>query len=140
MDAHTPGPDRGLHLDESRLRELSTTELIRHALTEARLLARAEVLTAKHELKAELGRAKVAGILIGAAGVLALTAVSVLFMAVAAALGLPHAVGALLVAVVLLVTSGALAFLGKQRLPKQPMARTQQRLKEDLNLTREQLS
>lgn len=139
-ELRSEGDDRGLHLDEARLRELSTGQLIRHAIAEARLLARAEILHAKGELKGELARAKVAGILMGAAGVLALSALSVLFVAIAAALGLPHAVGAVIVGVVLLVSAGALGYLGMKRLPKKPMSRTQDRLKEDLHLTREHLT
>lgn len=130
---------RGLELDEAQVRQLSTPELIRHALAEAKLLARAEVLHAKHEMKKELARAKTAGILVGAAGLLAISGLSVLFMALAAALGLPHAVGAVIVGVVLLVAAGTLGFIAYKRVPKEPMSRTQQRLKDDLHLTREHL-
>lgn len=141
MNSGMPENDEhGLHLDELQLRKLSTTDLIRHALAEAQLLAKAEVLQAKHELKAELKQAKTAGILFGAAGVLALCGLSVLFVAIAAALGLSLAVSATIVGVVLLVASGILAFVGKKRLPTQPLARTQRRLKENVHLTREQLS
>ena len=60
---------------------MSTSELVRIALGEAQLLAKAEVLHAKEELRAELKAAKVSGILIGAGGAAALCAVSVLLVA-----------------------------------------------------------
>jgi hypothetical protein len=132
--------DRGLKLDEAQLRKLSTADLIRHALAEARLLARAEVVHAKHELKTELSLAKTAGVLFGVASVLALSGVAVLFVALAAALGLSVAVGALIVGVGLLIVAGVLGMIGRSKLPKQPLFHTRQRLKDDLLLTREQLS
>ena len=75
--------------EQEQLHGLSTADLVRHALEEARLLAKAEVLHAKEELKQELGAAKTAGILLGACATLALTALSVLFVALALALPLP---------------------------------------------------
>jgi predicted ABC-class ATPase len=76
-------------LDRRQLEALSTVELIRHAIEEAKLLARAEVLHAKKELREELHRGVVAGILLGSAGALALAGLAALF--VAAGLALPLA-------------------------------------------------
>ncbi|WP_047863221.1 phage holin family protein [Archangium gephyra] len=126
-------------LERRQLESLSTAELIRHAIEEARLLARAEVLHAKKELRQELKAARTSGILLGAGGVLGLMALAALLVALGLALPLGETLGVLLVGVFLLVVSGGLAFAGVKRLPKKPLSHTQERLKTDLARTRETL-
>ncbi len=126
-------------LERRQLESLSTTELIRHAIDEARLLARAEVLHAKKELQEELKAARAAGILLGAGGVLGLVGLTALFVAVGLVLPLAQWFGVLLVGVFLVLLAGGLAFAGVKRLPKQPLPHTQERLKTDLARTRETL-
>ncbi|HLT29521.1 MAG TPA: phage holin family protein [Myxococcaceae bacterium] len=126
-------------LDAERLRGLSTPDLLRHVLEEARLLARAEILVVREELQRELSRAKVAGILAGAALVLTLSGIALLLVAVAAALPLTLWLAALIVGVALLLISGLLAFLAYRKAPTRPLERSQLRLKQDLALTRETL-
>lgn len=126
-------------LERRQLESLSTAELIRHAVEEAKLLARAEVLHAKKELREELRRATAAGILLGSAGALGLAGLAALFVAAGLALPLAAWLGVLLVGLFLLAVAGLLALVGYKRLPKQPMARTQERLKTNLLLTREAL-
>ncbi len=125
--------------DERQLRSISTAELIRHALEETKLLAKAEVLHAKRELKEDLGKAKTSGIFLGAAAVLALCALAALFVAVGIALPISDALGTALMAGVLLLVAGGLGLFGVKKLPKKPMAKTTERLKEDVALTKEQL-
>lgn len=126
-------------LDAERLRGLSTADLFRHVLEEARLLARAEILVVKEELEREVARAKVAGILAGAALVLTLTGIAVLLVAVAAALPLTLWLASLIVGAALLLIAGVLAFVAYRKAPIKPMERSQLRLKQDLALTRETL-
>lgn len=126
-------------MDEAQVRNLSTVQLVKHALTEAKLLARAEVLHAKHELKEELVAARTAGILLGACLALALSGLAVLFVAVALVLPVAAPIAVLLVGAGLLVVAGVLGMTGFKRLPKKPLARTQERLKRDFRLTREGL-
>lgn len=126
-------------LERSQLESLSTAELIRHALTESRLLVRAELLHAKKELREELKAAKTAGIMLGAGAVLLLMALSCLFVAAGLALPLGEPWNVLVMGVVLLAISGLLLFLGLKRLPKKPLPHTQERLKMDFQLTRETL-
>lgn len=126
-------------LERRQLESLSTAELIRHAIEEARLLARAEVLHAKKELQGELKAAKTAGILLGAGAVLGLVALTALFVAVGLVLPVAEWLGVLLVGVALLLLAGGLAFAGVKRLPKKPLPHTQERLKEDITRTRETL-
>ena len=69
-------------LDEAQLRNMSTVELVRHAMTEMKLLIRAEMLHARTELKAELKEARNAGIMIGIAVFLAPAGLAIALMAV----------------------------------------------------------
>ncbi|PTL83506.1 phage holin family protein [Vitiosangium sp. GDMCC 1.1324] len=126
-------------LERMQLESLSTAELVRHAIEEARLLARAEVLHAKKELQEELKAARTAGILLGAGGVLGLLGLAALLVAVGLALPLAQWLGVLLVGVFLLLLCGGLAFAGYKRLPTKPLPRTQDRLKTDFARTRETL-
>lgn len=126
-------------LERSQLESLSTAELIRHAIEEARLLARAEVLHAKKELREEVKAARTSGILLGGGGVLALVSLAALFVAVGLALPVAPWLGVLLVGVFLLLVGGGLAFAGFKHLPKKALPHTQERLKTDLARTRETL-
>ncbi|QSQ22245.1 phage holin family protein [Pyxidicoccus parkwayensis] len=126
-------------LERSQLESLSTAELIRHALTESRLLVRAELLHAKKELRDEMKAARTAGIFIGAGAVLSLIALSCLFVGAGLAIPLGEPWNVLLLGVVVLAISGLLLFLGVKRLPKKPLPHTQERLKMDFQLTRETL-
>ncbi|HYO56134.1 phage holin family protein [Archangium sp.] len=126
-------------LERRQLESLSTAELIRHAVEEARLLARAEVLHAKKELRQELKAVRTSGILLGAGGVLGLLGLAALLVTVGLALPLAQWLGVLLVGVLLLLLSGGLAFAGYKRVPKKPLPHTQERLKTDITRTREAL-
>lgn len=126
-------------LERGQLESLSTAELIRHAIEEARLLARAEVLHAKKELREEVNAARTSGILLGAGGVLALVSLAALFVALGLALPVAQWLGVLLVGVFLLLLGGGLAFAGYKHLPKKALPHTQERLKTDIARTRETL-
>ena len=126
-------------LDEAQLRNMSTVELVQHAMTEMKLLVRAEVLHARTELKAELKEARNAGIMIGAAVFLAPAGLAIALLAIVFALPLVQWLSALVLGLVVLALAGLLALLAVRRLPKQPLARTRDRLKLDWLLTREEL-
>ena len=126
-------------LERRQLESLSTAELVRHAIDEARLLARAEILHAKKELKEEVQAARTAGILLGAAGVLALVGLAALLVAVGLALPVAQWLGVLIVGLVLVLAAGGLGLAGKKRLPGKPLSHTQERLKTDVLRTRETL-
>jgi predicted phage tail protein len=113
-------------------KSLSTNELVRRAMTEARLLAKAELLHAKVELAHEVKAARVGGLCLGAAGALALVVLTLLLTAAADALALPLWAGALVVAGIVLVLAGVLAAVGWKRLPRKPMHHTLERLSMDL--------
>ncbi len=126
-------------LERRQLESLSTAELVRHAIEEAKLLARAEVLHAKKELQEEIKAARTAGILLGMGAVLALVGLCALVIAAGLALPLAEWLGVLLVGVLVLAVGGGLALMGTKRLPKKPLVHTQERLKTDLTRTREAL-
>ncbi|MBM7113068.1 phage holin family protein [Archangium primigenium] len=126
-------------LERSQLESLSTAELVRHAIEETRLLARAEILHAKKELKEEVAAAKTAGIFLGASGVLGLVGLSALLVAAGLALPVAQWLGVLLVGIFLVLVAGGLALMGSKRLPTKPLAHTQERLKTDLVRTKETL-
>lgn len=121
---------------EPDLSGLSTAELIRHAVNEAKLLARAEVLHAKQELKEELRAAKRTVIFGGVAVVAGFTALVLLFVALALAFPLAPSLGAVAVAMCLLLVAGATAFAAYRNAPRKPMLRTQARLKQDVQIAR----
>jgi hypothetical protein len=126
-------------LERSQLESLSTAELIRHALAESRLLVKAELLHAKKELRDELKAARTAGIFIGVGAVLSLIALSCLVVGAGLAIPMSEPWNVLVMGVAVLAISGLLLFLGVKRLPKKPLAHTQERLKVDYQLTRETL-
>ena len=126
--------------DQEQLRQMTTADLVRHAMDEARLLVKAEVLYAKKELREEIAEAKRSGIFLGAALVLTLCGLSALFVALGLALPVPAALGVLIVGVVQLVAAGALGFFGVKQLPKKPMNKTLERIKTDIDVTREQFA
>lgn len=126
-------------LDEAQLRNMSTVDLVRHAMTEMKLLVRAEVLHARTELNAELKEARNAGILIGMALFLAPAGLAIALLAVVFVLPVAQWVSALVLGVLVLAVAALLGFLAVRRLPKRPLARTRDRLKLDWMLTREEL-
>jgi uncharacterized membrane protein YqjE len=126
-------------LERSQLETLSTAELVRHALAEARLLVKAEVLHAKKELREEVKAARTSGILLGVALTLALCGLAALIVAAGLALPLSAWLGVLLAGVFVLLVAGGLAWAGIKRLPKKPLEHTQERLKTDFDLARETL-
>ena len=126
-------------LDEAQLRNMSTPDLVRHAMTEMKLLVRAEVVHARAELKQELREARNAGILFGAALFLAPAGLGITLMAVVLALPIVQWASAVVLGLVVLLLAALLVFLALKRLPKQPLARTRDRLKLDWMLTREEL-
>ena len=126
-------------LDEAQLRNMSTVELVRHAMTEMKLLVRAEVVHARAELKQELRETRNAGILLGVALFLAPVGLAIALMPIVLALPEPRWLVALVLGVVVLAVAGILAFLAVKRLPRHPLARTRDRLKLDWMLTKEEL-
>lgn len=119
--------------------DLSTNELVRRAMNEARLLAKAELLHAKVELAQEVRSARVVAVFAGGAAALALVGLTLLFVAGAAALALPLWAGALIGAGAVLVLATVCAAIAWVKLPKKPMRHTLERLTTDLDELREHI-
>lgn len=121
-------------------RELSTRELVEHAIAEVKMLAKAEVLYAKLELREDLQKATRAGMAVGAGAVLALCGLSLFFAALAFALPIATWGALLIVGGVLLVAAAISITIGLKRVPKKPLRKTQERLLDDVRITREQFA
>ena len=119
---------------------LSTPHLVRQALEEAKLLVKAEVLHAKAELREEVRAARTSGILLGAGGVLGLCALAVFFVLVGIALPVTEVGGLAIVGGLCLAVAAVLGLLGYRELPRKPLPRTQERLRQGALVTREQLT
>jgi hypothetical protein len=126
-------------LDEAQLRNMSTVDLVRHAMTEMKLLVRAEVVHARSELREELKEARNAGILFGAALFLAPAGLAIALMAIVLALGGQQWIWSLVLGVGVLGLATLLVYVAVKKLPKKPLSRTRDRLKLDWMLTREEL-
>ena len=120
-------------------KELSTNELVRRAMSEARLLAKAELLHAKVELAQEVRAARAVGIFAGSGAALALVGLAMLFVAGAAALALPLWAAALLAAGVAFVLAAVLGAVAWTKLPKKPMRHTLERMSMDLEELRQHI-
>ena len=118
---------------------MSANELVRRAMVEARLLAKAELLHAKVELRQEVRAARFSGVFLGAAAGMVLVGLALLFTAGAAALALPLWAGALLGAGVAFLIAATCAAIGWARLPKKPMRHTMERLSLDLEEIRQHI-
>ena len=125
--------------EEKVLHELPTRELVKQALEEAKLVARAELLHAKSELRAELAAAKVSAFFLLPAAVLGLCALAVIFVLIAMAIPLPAVAGLAIVAGALCVITALVASVGIARVPKKPMKHTLARLEKYLEIGREEL-
>lgn len=124
------------HEPESRL---ETRKLMDLAIDQARLLARAELLHAKLELRRELKDLLLGAAFAGAAFAFLSAGIAALFLAGAFALPLFPWGQALLTAGVLFAlaaTFGAIAFF---RAPKSPLSKTRERLMHDFEKLKEQL-
>ena len=126
-------------LDEAQLRNMSTVDLVRHGMTEMKLLVRAEMLHARTELKTDIREARDAGILMGAALFLAPVGLAIALMPIVLALPEPRWLWSLILGLVVLAVAAILGFLAVKKLPKQPLSRTRDRLKLDWMLTKEEL-
>lgn len=126
-------------LDRENLERLSTTDLLKHALDEVRLLAKAEILHARKEFKEEVASAKTSAILLGSGVFLAAIALSALVVALGLLIPVAPALGVAIAGGVFLIAGAALVYFGVQSITGNRMHHTKERLQNDLHLTRESL-
>ena len=111
--------------------ELSAGELGKRAIDDTKELVRLEVALAREDFRAELGRIKSAGILLGIAAALGIVALAMFDVAVIIALG-NDVRAALIVAFMVVAEVLVLGFIGYRKLPKAPLQRTRERLTSDI--------
>lgn len=116
-----------------------TTDLVREALDETRELVRLEVALAREEVKSEITQAKTAGVVLGAAGALGISAFTMFMVAIASAWAWTW-LAALIIAGILMSMAGVLAFAGWSELPTKPLPETRERLQTDLRQLRERVA
>ena len=126
---------------KDELAQLSTFELVRRAVEEARELARAEVELAKQDLRAEVHDA-----VRGARDIAIAYTCAVLFLAslvTALAVGASHRAGtaiAIIAAALFVVAASILAVIGYGALPKKPLGPTRRRISDDVNQMKEHVA
>jgi hypothetical protein len=119
--------------------EAKTADLVREAIDEAKELMKIEVALAKDEVLGEVRAAKKTAIAFSAAAVLAIEAIAMLLVALALEIHVGPA-PALIIAVMLLLSSGAAAYFGWRTIPKKPLDRTQKRVKTDVQILKERVA
>lgn len=124
---------------ESPVHTASTAELVKQALEEARELVKLEVRIARHELKEDFLRAGKAALAGGVAVVFLLLALGALTAAAILALGAGAIAASIVGAALALMGAGAGA-LAFSLLPKPPLDRTRQRMKDDLDQLKEHVA
>lgn len=122
-----------------RLREIPTRDLVGHAVTETKLVAKAEILHARAEMKTELKKLRMAAVLLVPAMMLGITGFVLAFSLIAHAIPLPPVASLAIVAGFCLLCAGGLGAMGFFRLPKKPMKETVRRLERYVEIGREEL-
>lgn len=123
----------------SPLEELSTADLVKDVLTEARELVKLEVDLARSEVEGEVAELVQSAFALGASVVAALLFLAMISVAVVVALG-GTSLAAIGVGVVFAVASGVTGWVGYRKLPKKPLARTRRRLRADLQQLKEHVA
>jgi fatty acid desaturase len=111
--------------------EVSSAELVKEALSEARHLIRLEVALAKEEVRRELSATKKAAITLGIGALAIVLALAVLLVALALAI-FPGPVPALVIGLVLLIGGAFAVFTGIRLIPKKPLGETIRRIETDI--------
>lgn len=118
--------------------EVSTVELVKETVEEARQLVKTEVALAREEALRQLNEAKRVAIVMSTAVVVAILGLSMLLVAMVLAIA-PQPLTALITGLLLLMLAAVAALVGYSYLPKKPLEQTQDRLQEDAQILKESL-
>lgn len=118
---------------------VSTVTLVKEAMDEAKALLKTEIALARDEATKQIDAVKTAGIALGSAAVAAILGLCMLLVSLVLAI-FPGPLPALIAGIVLLAGAGISAFIGYSRLPKKPLAQTQQRLEADAQVLKERIA
>ncbi|MHB1132703.1 MAG: phage holin family protein [Chloroflexota bacterium] len=125
---------------EETIRRLNTGELMARLVSNVSALADRQIALAKEEAREDVTKVATGGGLLGAGVLLAYTAIPALVTAIILFLAptLSPAWVALIVAAIFAVIGGIVAFFGYRRVKLQPLEKTRQTLKEDVEWARSQ--
>jgi len=118
--------------------EVTTAELVRQAMNDARQLIQLEVQLARDDVKRELVAARSGAIALGVSALLAILGLALLLVAIALFI-FPGPVPALILGLLLLAAAGVGATLGIKLLPKKPLGDTRRRLESDIEAVKDQV-
>lgn len=119
--------------------EVSTVQLVKDAVDEAKALFKTEIALARDEAKKQLAAVKVAAISMSIAAVTAILGLALLLVALVLSI-FPQPVTALITGGVLLAAAVASGLIGYTMLPKKPMEQTQERLETDAQVLKERIA
>jgi len=127
---------------ERPLASASTSELLAHLATDATELVKKEVALAKAELREDIKREVKAAMDLAIAAILGLVTLNVLVIAAIFGLGqwVPEWEAALIVAGIVSTIAVIVGGVGWSKRVKQPLERTQETLKEDVQWAKERLT
>ena len=128
-------------MQESAVKRMSTTELIRRSIDNLSNLIDKQMVLAGLEIKEDISSVfKGAGILILGMAALFLMAIALMVAAILAlSLIMPGWLAALIFAALLLVVGGTLALIGRSGLRVHPLGRTRETITEDVEWARQRL-
>jgi hypothetical protein len=121
------------------LPHVSSGELIREAMLEAKELVKLEVVLAKEEVKREILATKSAAIALGVGAALLLVGLSLLLFPLALAV-FPGPIPSLVLGLILAGGAALAGIAGMKLLPKKPFAETLRRLETDIETVRERVT
>jgi len=118
---------------------VSSVELIREAMDEARQLIILEVALAKDEVRREAVAAKSAAIALAVGAAVLLVGLSLLLVALALAI-FPGPIPSLVLGLILLAAAAIAGVAGVKLLPKKPFGETRRRLETDIENVKERIT
>lgn len=119
--------------------EVSTVDLVKEAVGEARVLLRTEFALAKEEIRREMTGVRISAISFSVTAVLAFLGVSMLLIAWALAF-FPNPIPSLIAGGVLLAGAAIAGLVGYRSVPKRPLEDTRARLETDVQIMKERLA
>jgi hypothetical protein len=130
-------PASGQHVQP--LPHVSSAELVREAMLEAKELVKLEVALAKEEVKREVLATKSAAIALGLGAALLVVGLSLLLFSLASAI-FPGPIPSLVLGLILAGGAALAGIAGMKLLPKKPLAETLRRLETDIETVKERVT
>jgi hypothetical protein len=118
---------------------VSSVELIREAMDEARQLIILEVALAKEEVRREAVATKSAAIALAVGAAVLVVGLSLLLVALALAI-FPGPIPSLVLGLILLAAAAIAGVAGVKLLPKKPLGETRRRLETDIENVKERIT